>query len=446
MFTVCPKCALTLAVTAADLRAGQGYVRCGRCANVFNALLGLSEETDAAQEFNPTPAPAAASPATPPAARAPEPAGSDAEDPDRTGEHEAPEHFAAQILAGSAATDDATAAPPPAGASVAIATTPPALRLIESPPRPPRPVLGDSTEVEEFRGTGTYETIVLEGDTFLQTEELVPEEALDIEIAEVSRRLAEAHDEDERQDAAAARLASVAAASGAAPSGPAPTGPASAGKDSEHQRLVRDIEAAEAAMATEEATEEAAESLRMPPGRASWQAVAAGVLLALLLVVQLVHHWRNDLATHKGLNAPLTSLYAALGRPLTPNWNLNAYDVRQLGAASDNADSSAIRVRLSLSNRARVPLGMPLVRLTLIDRYGKALSSGEVTPAQYLPGALRGQRSLDPDQHIDTEVSVTDPTQQASSFELDVCVAAPGGGLRCAGDGAAVASSAGAAP
>ena len=39
MFTVCPKCTLTLAVTAADLRAGQGYVRCGRCANVFNALL-----------------------------------------------------------------------------------------------------------------------------------------------------------------------------------------------------------------------------------------------------------------------------------------------------------------------------------------------------------------------------------------------------------------------
>jgi predicted Zn finger-like uncharacterized protein len=44
MFTVCPKCTLTLAVTAADLRTGQGYVRCGRCLNVFNALLALSEE------------------------------------------------------------------------------------------------------------------------------------------------------------------------------------------------------------------------------------------------------------------------------------------------------------------------------------------------------------------------------------------------------------------
>ena len=59
MFTVCPKCALTLAVTAADLRAGQGYVRCGRCANVFNALLGLSEESSGgSSQAAPPPAPA----------------------------------------------------------------------------------------------------------------------------------------------------------------------------------------------------------------------------------------------------------------------------------------------------------------------------------------------------------------------------------------------------
>src|SRR4030095_3669463 len=43
LFTVCPKCTLTLVVTTVDLRAGQGYVRCGRCANVFNALIALRE-------------------------------------------------------------------------------------------------------------------------------------------------------------------------------------------------------------------------------------------------------------------------------------------------------------------------------------------------------------------------------------------------------------------
>ncbi|MFZ1100735.1 MAG: MJ0042-type zinc finger domain-containing protein, partial [Steroidobacteraceae bacterium] len=48
MFTVCPKCALTLVVTAADLRVAQGYVRCGRCSSVFNALAQLSDERQAA--------------------------------------------------------------------------------------------------------------------------------------------------------------------------------------------------------------------------------------------------------------------------------------------------------------------------------------------------------------------------------------------------------------
>src|SRR6188768_4004947 len=43
LFTVCPKCTLTLVVTTVDLRAGQGYVRCGRCSNVFNALIALRE-------------------------------------------------------------------------------------------------------------------------------------------------------------------------------------------------------------------------------------------------------------------------------------------------------------------------------------------------------------------------------------------------------------------
>src|SRR6059058_4760989 len=50
MFTVCPKCALTLVVSAEDLRVAQGYVRCGRCSSVFNALARLTEEGQIAAE------------------------------------------------------------------------------------------------------------------------------------------------------------------------------------------------------------------------------------------------------------------------------------------------------------------------------------------------------------------------------------------------------------
>lgn len=50
MVTTCPNCRQNLAVTAADLRVGQGYVRCGRCDKVFNALLTLAEDVPAPTE------------------------------------------------------------------------------------------------------------------------------------------------------------------------------------------------------------------------------------------------------------------------------------------------------------------------------------------------------------------------------------------------------------
>lgn len=50
MVTTCPNCRQALAVTAADLRVGQGYVRCGRCDKVFNALLTLAEDMPAPRE------------------------------------------------------------------------------------------------------------------------------------------------------------------------------------------------------------------------------------------------------------------------------------------------------------------------------------------------------------------------------------------------------------
>jgi predicted Zn finger-like uncharacterized protein len=50
MVTTCANCRQQLAVTAADLRVGQGFVRCGRCDKVFNALLTLTESEPADSE------------------------------------------------------------------------------------------------------------------------------------------------------------------------------------------------------------------------------------------------------------------------------------------------------------------------------------------------------------------------------------------------------------
>src|SRR5258708_33447629 len=80
MLTVCPKCALSLAVTAEDLRVAHGYVRCGRCSSVFNALARLTEERqppEAAEAAPPASTRSLPAENAPPAAaaRPPRPAG-----------------------------------------------------------------------------------------------------------------------------------------------------------------------------------------------------------------------------------------------------------------------------------------------------------------------------------------------------------------------------------
>jgi predicted Zn finger-like uncharacterized protein len=544
MYTVCPKCTLALAVAAADLRAGQGYVRCGRCTNVFNALLNLRDETDtspglplddsATASFTPEPAPLAGEdrraslrapspapqpeldldlspPAMPVPASDPEPAPAgayatdaapaaisvyepavvlDLEVPDtgiEVGELDltvpdpATDEPALDLIVESASADEpdldivfdpaeehgfvdqpeppaAPPAPPaPPVAAAPPAAPPPADVPAAPPPRPARTVLPPQgltplsatprgaplpnkgltplhatasalnleagSENDEFRGTGTYETIVLQGDSILQTQEELPEREFDERIAAVAQQLgAEGQGQAGRAPPAKAPSQDAPTASGSWPLLEQPEGDEPTFDNARAEALAADIAAAVAGLGP-------TVQQRQP----RWLAAAA-VVLALLLGLQAVHHWRNRLATLPALNGPLTRAYAALGETLAPEWDLAAYDLRLLGASADPADTRVIHVRLSLASHAAVAQALPLVRLRLIDRYGRPLGAGDLQPAQYLPPGQPRPAFLRPDQRIDSDVRVLDPTQQASSFELDVCLPRAGGGLHCASD------------
>jgi len=401
MFTVCPKCMLTLAVTANDLRMGQGYVRCGRCANVFNALLTLSEEPAQAEgaSSEPTPADRASSSQIAQALRgaAPEsgapPSSSSSPKPQPQPQPQPP---------------STAAAPPGAGA--------------ELPMHLPTEQSSDGAIENESNfadGTGTFETIVLEGEAITQTEEYVPESSVDSEIAALTQRLAHSSRE------LPTRL--------------------EAGSDAPGEV---DLEAEADADADADAEESEAEEDRvesagfdeLPPStparaaRPYWAWITGSVALLLLLALQAIHHWRDALAVSPPWNSLLTRAYAAVGVPLDPHWDLRAYDVRQQGAVADPADSQLIRVRLSLANHAERAQPLPLLRLTLLDRYGKRIAAGEVAPSQYWPTSTPPPAFMGHDERIDSQVSVRDPSASSASFELDVCLRSSDGALRCAGE------------
>lgn len=62
MFTTCPECGTVFRIGPAQLRAAEGFVRCGTCAATFNALLSLADEPPAGAAGTESPGSAAAAP------------------------------------------------------------------------------------------------------------------------------------------------------------------------------------------------------------------------------------------------------------------------------------------------------------------------------------------------------------------------------------------------
>lgn len=333
MFTTCPACRMNLAVTATDLRLGQGYVRCGRCERVFNALMSLADDLDPEEQSGH----AAHGTTSLPAIKV--------EDFD-TGER--PAH-------------DRTDAP-----------------------QEQAPGIEDSgsfaqsldLDVTDSAQTGTVETIVLEGDTYLQTEEHLDEE-------EVRQRMRDFTGEDVPELAPVVEEIDADAAVGNAP-------------------------------------------------RAHWAWGVLAVLLLLGLAGQAVHRHRQDLVAVGPLEKPLQAVYGAFGVNLEPAWSLASYDLRQLGGEELSASSPVIVLKASVQNLAPHPQPPPLIRVRLEDRFGNVVSTTELEPADYLPGEPLSRMA--PDQRLDVQLRLNDPQRQAVSFDLDACLPVVNGPPRCAHD------------
>ncbi len=340
MFTVCPKCGLMLVVTAADLRAAQGHVRCGRCRSVFNALESLSEtapqETPAAPE---TPAPSTTTASSPEPSPAPEPAGD------------------------AVATEEE-----PSSAHYTFESTP------ESPP---------------------------EEDIWVGPEEVPPPD-------EPQRALSEALPETppphEQPILTAAELP-LERAESPAETHPQPSAPAEA-------------------VPAEFELEPAGES-----HTGAW--VLGSLVLLLALAGQLINHYRGTLATVPSVGPTVRAVYGALGIPIVPRWNVRAYQARQLGATVSGSNPHQITVRASIANQGPWPLPLPLLRVTLQDRYGRTIAARDVSPSDYLAPSAPTAAMLPAGGRIDAVVAFENPGPQAIGFEIDACLR-EGGAVVCA--------------
>jgi predicted Zn finger-like uncharacterized protein len=453
MFTVCPKCALTLVVTAADLRVAQGYVRCGRCSSVFNALARLSDDRQAGAAADESAALSSPEPTEP----------TESTDPSEPSEQaDADLSPLDQALTQEDAerdTDTSAAAEEPIPEDALEFnpdTTDVGAVFVEPPPNP-----------QWTAATGSFKAMRAASEASTREVAEVPAEPadeagepqLDVEIdaaflADMLRDSApqsEPQSEAEPAEVQPADPTAPAAAEREPPNPPIPARPASTGASARaaprtHQALTIASPAEATWTAPEGAADEsgadeiAAEdtSARSVLARLDARVWAAGAALALLvLVAQIVNHNRDALAANSGLRRPLTTLYHSLGVQLVPQWDLRAYDVRQLGASADPAGSGVITVRASIKNAGPKAQPLPLLRVTLQDRFGNRIAARDVAPRFYVPHSIPDSSYLGGGQRIDAEMGFVDPGTNAVGFEIDACLPATGGGITCANDLAA---------
>jgi predicted Zn finger-like uncharacterized protein len=154
-------------------------------------------------------------------------------------------------------------------------------------------------------------------------------------------------------------------------------------------------------------------------------------LLLVGLAAQVVHHYRQELVRHPAVGPRILNLYASLGQPLAPNWDVTGYEIQQWGVAADPAAAGTLRLRASIMNRAGFAQPYPLLKLTLDDRWGDQVGSREFEPAEYLGPGVPADRLLEPNQRVNADIGIVDPGEDAVGFHVDVCLRGSDG-LDCA--------------
>jgi hypothetical protein len=155
------------------------------------------------------------------------------------------------------------------------------------------------------------------------------------------------------------------------------------------------------------------------------------LLLALVLIVQVVHHFRESLARESVIGPVIRSAYQGLGQPLAGNWDLHAFELRQWGPAAPPAPDGRLKVRASLRNGAPFAQPLPWLRLELEDRFGGTVARRDFLPFEYLKNAAQAPRLLAPGTTAEAELDVVDASHDAVGYRLDVCAHGSAGVVAC---------------
>lgn len=170
---------------------------------------------------------------------------------------------------------------------------------------------------------------------------------------------------------------------------------------------------------------------QQPGRRVSRTALGVGAAALVLLCGQLIHYNRDQLATHPTAGGMVRQFYALFDAPLYPHWSLDQYQITGTEAVTGRTAPEALDILANVVVGGEHPVGMPLVRVVLQDRWSNPVASRVFTPAEYLRDGGGAQSTVTPGTALPIEINVIDPGADALGYVVDICLPRRKAGLEC---------------
>ena len=164
-----------------------------------------------------------------------------------------------------------------------------------------------------------------------------------------------------------------------------------------------------------------------------YRIVAGIAALVIILVAQGIHQMRESLVTLPVVGEPLGSMYRAIGRPVTPDWDISGWRFEATKGSTDDNDA-VLTIYSRVGNKSAEPLPYPLISVSLTDRYEDIIGSKVLEPGEYLADYPDTRRPVAPGDTFSAVISIDAPSAEATGFKLNVCYRQAGGKLKCAID------------
>jgi predicted Zn finger-like uncharacterized protein len=165
-----------------------------------------------------------------------------------------------------------------------------------------------------------------------------------------------------------------------------------------------------------------------PPGNGIYFGI---LLLGIALATQIIHSSRESLATYGVFNQTIGPVYRALGRPVTPEWDIKGWQFEATNGSTDD-DDAILTIVSRIVNQSEQPLPYPLVHVSLTDRWEETIGSRVLEPNEYLTGGLDPSMPVSPNKNFTALITMDTPSDEAAGFKLNVCYRVAPGRVRCA--------------